>query len=137
MPLLFTGIEIPPEIAMRMSMLRGGLRGARWIDTDRYHLTLRFVGDIDDRTADEIAHRLSRVERQGFALELDGLDFFGSRKPHSLVARVAPSRPLQELQAEHERIMQRIGLPPERGASARMSRSPGSAAPPTATSPST
>ena len=29
-------------------MLRGGLPGARWIDPENYHLTLRFIGDVDD-----------------------------------------------------------------------------------------
>jgi 2'-5' RNA ligase len=113
MPRLFTGIEIPDLLTERLAMLRGGLKGARWIDTDRYHLTLRFIGDIDDYTAGEISDALTRVTRSGFTIELDGLDSFGSRKPHSLVARVAPSRALAELQAEHERIIQRIGLPAE------------------------
>lgn len=113
MPRLFTGIEIPEPVAFQLSLLRGGLKGARWIDPDRYHLTLRFIGDIDDRTAEEIADALTRVARPGFSLELEGLDTFGGRKPHSVFARATPSRALSELQAEHERIMQRIGLPAE------------------------
>ena len=32
-------------------MLRGGLPGARWIDPENYHLTLRFIGDVDDDVA--------------------------------------------------------------------------------------
>ena len=32
MPRLFTGLEIPPEIAERLSFFRGGLPGARWIE---------------------------------------------------------------------------------------------------------
>ena len=46
MPRLFTGLEIPPDIATELSMLRGGLSGARWIDVENYHLTLRFIGFI-------------------------------------------------------------------------------------------
>ena len=38
---------------------------------------------------------------------------FGGRKPRAVVATIAPSRPLMELQAELERMMQRIGLDPE------------------------
>ena len=37
--------------------------GARWIDPENYHLTLRFVGDIDMDVADEIADALGRVRR--------------------------------------------------------------------------
>jgi 2'-5' RNA ligase len=113
MPRLFTGLEIPADIGERLSYLRGGLPGARWIDRENYHLTLRFVGDIDMRVAHEIADALDRIRRIGFALRFDGVVAFGTKKPHAIVARVAQSRPLAELQAEHERILQRIGLPPD------------------------
>ncbi|MBN9432916.1 MAG: RNA 2',3'-cyclic phosphodiesterase [Bosea sp.] len=113
MPRLFTALEVPVEVGERLALLRGGLPGARWIDADFYHVTLRFIGDIDFRTADEVAESLSRVRRREIQIQLDGLTAFGTSKPHSIVARVAPSRALSELQAEHERIMQRIGLPAE------------------------
>ena len=51
MPRLFTALEIPAETRLSLSMLRGGLPGARWIDPENYHLTLRFIGDIDDALA--------------------------------------------------------------------------------------
>ena len=113
MPRIFTGLEIPAEIGRELSMLRGGLPGARWIDPENYHLTLRFIGDIDDALAHEIAGMLGRVRRDAFELRLDGLTSFGGRKPRALVASVAPIAPLMELQAEHERLMQRLGLEPE------------------------
>src|SRR5262245_44696339 len=113
MPRLFTGIEIPRDIGERLSLLRGGLPGARWIDPDNYHLTLRFIGDVDMDVANEVADALGRVRRAEFALRLDGVGSLGTRKPHAVVARVGASPALLELQAEHERILQRIGLPPE------------------------
>jgi len=113
MPRLFTGIEIPPAIADRLSFLRGGLPGARWIDRENYHLTLRFIGDVDRHAATEVLQSLGRVRRLRFALRLDGVAALGTRKPHTIVARLAASLELTELQAEHERIMQRVGLPPE------------------------
>jgi 2'-5' RNA ligase len=113
MPRLFTGIEIPPEIGDRLSLLRGGLPGARWIDRENFHITLRFIGDIDRDVADDIADTLGGVSRPGFDVTIDGIMAFGGRKPHAIVARVQPSRDLIELQAEHERRLQRIGLPAE------------------------
>ena len=110
---LFTALEIPSTVAMHLSLLKGGLPGARWIDPENYHVTLRFIGDIDTRTADEVAHALDRVYRPPFRLCLSGLDCFSGRTPHSLFARVEPSPQLTELQAEHERIIQRLGLPAE------------------------
>ena len=114
MPRLFTALEIPPDIAQSLAMLRGGLPGARWIDPENYHLTLRFIGDIDDALANDIALLLDQVNRRGFDLRFDGLAPFGGRKPRAVVAAVAPVPPLIELQAEHERLMQRMGLEPER-----------------------
>ncbi|GEC14910.1 RNA 2',3'-cyclic phosphodiesterase [Nitrobacter winogradskyi] len=110
MPRLFTGLEIPPEICRTLSGLRGGLPGARWIDPENYHLTLRFIGDIDGVAANEVASVLLRVNRKPFEVTLRGLSSFGGRKPRAVVASVEPSGPLVELQAELERLMQRCGL---------------------------
>ena len=113
MPRLFTGLEIPAEVGQSLAMLRGGLPGARWIDPENYHLTLRFIGDVDDVVAHEIASLLGKVRRGAFDLRLDGLSSFGGRKPRAVVASVSPQLPVIELQAEHERLLQRAGLEPE------------------------
>ena len=113
MPRLFTGLEVPPDVATSLSMLRGGLPGARWIDPENYHVTLRFIGDVDDALARDIAQLLGQVKRRGFDLRFDGLTPFGGRRPRAVVAAVATVAPLIELQAEHERLMQRLGLEPE------------------------
>lgn len=113
MPRLFTALEIPRSAAMSLSLLRGGLPGARWIDVENYHITLRFIGDVDGRTADEVVDRLDRIERPEFSLSLNGIGSFGSKKPHSIWAGVSPAPELFALQGEIERICQRIGLPPD------------------------
>ncbi|MEA3534157.1 RNA 2',3'-cyclic phosphodiesterase [Rhizobium sp. CC-YZS058] len=111
MPRLFTALEIPRNAAMSLSLLRGGLPGARWIDVENYHITLRFIGDVDGRTADEVVDRLDRIERPEFQLQLTGTGAFGSKKPHSVFAGVSTPPELFQLQAEIERICQRVGLP--------------------------
>jgi 2'-5' RNA ligase len=113
MPRLFTGVEIPPEIGEALSSLRGGLPGARWVEPENYHLTLRFIGDVDDVTAHEVASLLGRVKRGTFELRMQGLTSFGGRKPRAVVATVSPERALLDVQAEHERLLQRMGLEPE------------------------
>ena len=113
MPRLFTGLEIPPEIATALSMFRGGLSGARWIDVENYHLTLRFIGDVDERTANDVYLSLERVRRPPLTVTLNGLDTFGGDKPRAIVAKAKAETPLVELQAEHERLLRRIGIPSE------------------------
>lgn len=113
MPRLFTGIEIPRPVVEGLSMLRGGLPGARWIDPENYHMTLRFIGDVDGSTARDVLQILGRVRRAPFDIALDRLDQFGGRKPRAVFAGASPNPALIELQAEHERLLQRLGLPPE------------------------
>ena len=91
MPRLFTALEIPREAALSLSLLRGGLPGARWIDVENYHITLRFIGDVEGHVADEVANALDRVRRSSFSLTLSGVGAFGGKKPHSVWAGVSAS----------------------------------------------
>lgn len=111
MPRLFTALEIPRNAAMSLSLLRGGLQGARWIDVENYHLTIRFIGDVDAPTADRVAEALDRVRRVEFPLGLCGVGAFGSKRPHSIWAGVRPCEELNDLQADIERCCARAGLP--------------------------
>jgi RNA 2',3'-cyclic 3'-phosphodiesterase len=111
MPRLFTALEIPRDAALSLSLLRGGLVGARWIDVENYHITLRFIGDIEGHLADEIANKLDRVQRPSFQLKLAGVGAFGSKKPHSIFAGVDATPELNALQGEIDRICQRLGVP--------------------------
>lgn len=113
MPRLFSAIEIPRNIAERLTMLRAGLTGARWIDPENYHLTLRFIGDVDGTTARDFTHALGNITVPPFELRLNGLDSFGGRKPRAIFAGIVPSLPLETLQRANERAARETGLPPE------------------------
>jgi RNA 2',3'-cyclic 3'-phosphodiesterase len=113
MPRIFTGLELPLDVAQSLAALRGGLPGARWIEPEDYHVTLRFIGDVDDTLAREVALLLGKVSRPPLELRLDGLSSFGGRRPRAVIATLAQTPALMELQAEHERLMQRVGLEPE------------------------
>lgn len=110
MPRLFTALEIPPDVGLGLSMLRGGLAGARWIDAENYHVTLRFIGDVDDATGRDVMYMLGQVRRPAFEMMLDGIDQFGGHKPRAIYAAVRANPALMELHAEQERLMQRLGL---------------------------
>ena len=114
MPRLFTGLEIPADVTLALSQYRGGLPGARWVEPDNYHVTLRFIGDIDDAMARDVFAVLGEGRRRApVAVTLDRLAAFGGGRPRALFARAEPAPDLLELQAEHERLVRRVGLPPE------------------------
>ena len=77
MPRLFSGIEIPAAVARRLTLVRAGLNGARWIDPENYHVTLRFLGDVDGTTARDFAHSLGDIVASPFELRLNTLGSFG------------------------------------------------------------
>jgi 2'-5' RNA ligase len=114
MPRLFTGLEIPTAVSDALASLRGGLVGARWIDPANYHLTLRFLGDVDGATARDAAAILAEGRaRSPVRVTLDSLATFGGARPRAIIARAAPTPELLQLQAEQERALRRVGLAPE------------------------
>lgn len=114
MPRLFTGLEIPREVAFALSLKRGGLPGGRWIDPENYHITLRFIGDVDHATANEVTEALDRLANgEAFTIRLAGLGSFGGDRPRALYAAVENNAALQRLQSAQERVLQRLGLEPE------------------------
>ena len=64
-----------------------------------------FIIQREELTRDDV--------RASFTVTLDGLSSFGGDRPRAIIARAKPSPPLLELQAEHERLMRRIGIPAE------------------------
>ena len=115
MPRLFTGIAIPTEIGAQLARYRGGLPGARWIEPSDYHITLRFLGDVDGTLAEDFHALLGeRRSRPPLNIVLDGLAGFGGDRPRAIYAALAPNLDLADLQDEHERFARRAGAEPER-----------------------
>ncbi len=113
MPRLFTGIEIPEEIRDQLSDLSMPLPGAWWIDADDLHVTLRFAGDIDNPTADELVRNLDAIEGEAFVARLTGLGTFGAKEPRSLWVGVEAGPALGRLAKANEKAARAAGLAPE------------------------
>ncbi|MEZ5773351.1 MAG: RNA 2',3'-cyclic phosphodiesterase [Hyphomicrobiaceae bacterium] len=113
MPRLFTAITLPDLLAERLALIRGHLVGGRFLEKENLHLTLRFAGDIDNRTADSFADLLAQIAFPAFQLEIVGLGAFGGDRPRSLHAIVKPTPELERLQADNERAARAAGLAPE------------------------
>lgn len=111
---IFAAIDLPEAIRQRLAILGGGLPGARWVAPESLHLTLRFIGEVDGLGFEDVAEALAGVDFDPFDLSLEGVGHFETaRKPHTLWAGVAPSRPLQRLHGSVDMALQRAGLPPE------------------------
>ena len=76
---LFVAVELPQQVRDRLADLHYGLPGARWLDADALHLTLRFIGEVDQAQAIDIDAALLRVAAPAFAIDLVGAGHFASR----------------------------------------------------------
>lgn len=113
MPRLFAGLELPEDVREQLSDLEAPLPGARWIEHDELHLTVRFAGDIDNRKARDFAEALASIDRDVFEVRLTGLGAFGGNDPRALWAGVEANPALEQLARDCERAARNAGLAPE------------------------
>lgn len=107
---LFVAIALPDEIKDQLLLLPLGIPGANWQRRDQLHLTLAFIGEVDEQTAEDIDMTLAEIVTPAFDLHLEGVGLFGSlREPRHLWAGVAPSEDLMRLQGKIESSLQRAG----------------------------
>jgi 2'-5' RNA ligase len=111
---LFVGIALPPELKLRLSTMAGGLPGAKWVDTGNLHLTLRFIGEVDEGLAADVDEALLQVRANGFDLELAGVGQFGAgEKTRALWVGVERNERLMQLREKVEHALMRVGVAPE------------------------
>lgn len=113
MPRLFTGIELPRDVRVRLSLLSAPIAGAKWVDADDMHLTLRFLGDVDGRTADEFVDSILPYTISPFEMTLTTLGVFGSQRPDVIWVGAEPQPVLAQLNQWHERAARAAGLEPD------------------------
>ncbi len=112
---LFVGVPLPAEVRESLGSLCSGVPGARWVDTDNMHVTLRFIGEVDSIQAEDIDTALGDVRQPAFGLALRGVGCFDSgRKARSVWAGVAKSDGLMHLRDKVESTIVRAGFEPER-----------------------
>jgi 2'-5' RNA ligase len=112
---LFVALALPALVKTQLAAMAGGIPGARWIPPENYHLTLRFIGEIEPWRAEEVDAALAGIRSPRFELALGGIGTFekGGRV-QSLYVPAERSEGLSRLQAKVETALQRTGLEPER-----------------------
>ncbi|MGA9580468.1 MAG: RNA 2',3'-cyclic phosphodiesterase [Allosphingosinicella sp.] len=114
---LFVAIRPPATVRARLLDLMGGVAGARWLDDDRLHATLRFIGEVDRHLARDVDAALSSVHHPRFSIAVNGLGVFDRRgEPVTLWAGLAPHEPLRALHKKVDQALVRVGVEPDRRA---------------------
>lgn len=111
---LFIGLQPPPAIRSMLLAIMADVPGARWQRDDQLHLTLRFVGEVDARRADDILLALARVRAPVAHAAIAGVATFNrDGRADTIWAGVRPAEPLAALHRKVDRALVAIGLPPE------------------------
>ncbi|MBB4286486.1 RNA 2',3'-cyclic phosphodiesterase [Roseospira goensis] len=111
---LFLGIEPPDDLRQTLAALAIGLPGARWVEADNLHLTLRFLGETDPAQAEDLDAELATLRGPPAPVHLQGIGTFGQgRKVTAVWVAAAKDPALLTLQQRVEGAAVRAGFPPE------------------------
>jgi 2'-5' RNA ligase len=113
---LFVAIRPPKSVREQLLDLMEGVPDLRWQQDAQLHLTLRFIGEVERPTAEDLAVALGRVRFDRISIGLNGVGKFEKHRHGALWAGVAPGEPLKRLNAKVERACQSAGVEPERRA---------------------
>jgi 2'-5' RNA ligase len=109
---LFVGIEIPGELRERLALIQAGVEGAKWVPKDNFHITLRFIGEVDDAHGRDIAHELDRIRARSFDLVLSGAGHFESnRRVRQLWVGIERNEALNDLRNRVDGVVTRAAGP--------------------------
>ena len=95
----FIGIDLSFETTKEIERLQRTIKPhfvGKTTSSENIHLTLKFLGEIEDATLDNVKKKLSSIEHQSFELTLDGLGVF-SHKFIKMVWVKVSTVPLQPL----------------------------------------
>ena len=70
---LFVGIDLPEEIKKQLTGLQKGLPSALWRPDKKMHLTLRFIGNLEEPIAEEVLKELRYVRFPAFHFSVKGI----------------------------------------------------------------
>ncbi len=111
---LFVALALPDTVRWQLRLLSGGLPGVRWVEPESFHLTLRFIGEVDGGQFHDIDAGLAGIRAPQFNVSLAGIGHFGSgSKLRSLWVGVDKQPALYHLHDKIESAVVRAGLPPD------------------------
>lgn len=112
---LFIALSLPEEVREVLASICGGVPGARWLPPENLHLTLRFLGEVDNHLAADVDDMLHGIDGRGFDLTIAGVGVFTEgRRVNLLWAGVQANEALTRLQGKVDQAVVRAGVAPER-----------------------
>lgn len=111
---LFIAIDLPEPVRNRLADLRADIPGARWVTPEQLHLTLAFLGEVDESSSEQLQAELAKIRSGAFILRFGRAGCFPHpRNPRILWVGLQPEpRLLQLAQLVRETALS-CGIPQE------------------------
>lgn len=107
---LFAGLDLPESIKENLSQLQKGLPEALWRPQNKMHLTLRFIGNLEEPVAEEVLKELRYVRFPAFHYSLKGIGYFEKAGvPHHIWAGVDEDKAIHELHDKIDSAVKKAG----------------------------
>lgn len=108
---LFVTADIPETILKRIRTLECNFPGGRPTPPDQLHLTLRFIGEVDEWAVEEISTQLQGIKTTVFPLRLQEIGCFGrARNPSILWIGATPTDQLHLLKKKIDSRLRGVGI---------------------------
>ncbi|MBT1071584.1 RNA 2',3'-cyclic phosphodiesterase [Pelotalea chapellei] len=112
MPRLFIAIDFSDEIKYRFEHLRVDIPGAKWVFNKQIHLTLAFLGDVENALVPRLTESLDKIHSPPFQLQHAGTGCFPDpKRPRVLWAGFEPQPLLNRLVAKIRTAVMTYGIP--------------------------
>jgi 2'-5' RNA ligase len=116
---LFVALDVPEEtreaLAALIHRFETICRGARWVRAENLHITLKFIGEVDEAKFPEIKAILSRVNsRDPFEIKFHRFGFFpNEHHPRVFWVGMESGPSMAELAAAIDANLKPLGIPHE------------------------
>jgi 2'-5' RNA ligase len=115
---LFVALDIDDNIRGRLSRFVEGVRGfspgARWVQPESLHVTLKFVGEKNEAEAERIKQTVQTIVADGFEMSFCGFGFFpGAQAARVFWVGIEAGDQLSALAATVDRTLVQLDIPKE------------------------
>lgn len=112
---LFIAVEIPESVREKLTSFQGKIGNEtamiKWVETENIHLTLKFLGDVDESRVDSIKESLKSVKLEPFECSVKGFGVFPNEDYIKVMwAGIGPEIPFRKLHEQIDKVLEPFGF---------------------------